>query len=521
VEAAVSLRDDRTGFIVVTVLALALTLPLWLARFPIAQDLPAHVETAAQILALWRGDDVVTRAYVLHALPWPNALPTLALAPLVAVVDGLVAAKLLVAVGVVLWPLALALLCTRLGRPALVAALALPTCFDLSFSYGFLHFVVGKPLWVLCVVWSIDAARAPTLRRFIAVVVALTALFCTHLLLFATALPLCVLCALVQAESTRARLVGVASVVAGALPGAAWWLLARPAETAGGAIAFLPLPQTLANLWSNAGELHDGVGDAIPWVLAGIALIVVVGLARGDPASPPRRRDTATLAVLVGGVAVFALAGPVRTPHVSIVAERFVGVACGLAPGLLLRTLTASAARAIVLAMTAAVSVAVVDVTVRWRAFSAEDMGDFDALLSRVPRGSRVATHYVTPFSPWGVHNAAWHWPKLVALSGSSTDDSFAWRSTCVVGRKAGVPLPRHPGLDRAALSSWDFLLVRGDSPAVDRALASLPLTLVTSTGTWRLFRVVAKNGDHVDEGVTGPATRNPALPSPGAPPAR
>jgi hypothetical protein len=509
-------RADRYELAVVGLLAAVSTLPLWLARFPVAQDLPAHIETAAQIRALVAGDPTISAKYVLHGLPWPNALPTLLLAALTDVVDGLVAARVLIAVGVAAWPVALALLLRRLGRPALLAVLAVPTAFDLSFAYGFIHFVVGKPLWVLTLVATIDVVRSTPAPRSSGAVAwrdawlpmvraglpaaglaaLFVALFCTHLLLFATAVPLSAALIVAVRAGWSGRLVAAAGVVAGALPAVWWWLVAQPPPTPGGGYAFRAPFQAVQQLWSNGGDLHPGASDVVPWVLCACGLAWACLDATPGTAT---RRQTGVVVLLFAGVGAFALLGPVRTPHVSVVAERFTSLTVALAVGLSARVPSARARRVVVAVAFVAVASLVVDVTRHWRAFAAEDMGDFDGLLARVPPGSRVATHYVTPFSPHGNHNAAWHWPKLVALRGSSTDDSFAWRSTCVVGLRDGVRPPRHPRLVDDELSAWDFLLVRGASASADRTLARIALDLVVETGRWRLYRVVPSRTDAVD----------------------
>jgi hypothetical protein len=512
-------------------LALALTLPLWLARFPVAQDLPAHVETAAQIRGLLTGDPATTTLYRLQALPWPNALPTLALAPLLSVVDGLLAAKVLVAVGLVLWPLSLLLLFSRLGRSPWLALLTLPTCLDLSFGYGFLHFIVGKPLWALTLVAAVDAGRQATPRRVLLLCGALIALFHTHLLLFATAAPACLLLVVMVAPAAhgtaptpRDRVTALLAVVVGAAPALVWWRGVQRHQTNAGAAdepaTFLPLGESLARVWTNAGDLNVDVVDGVPWALCAVAFVFVVvdGARQGAAARPgpgaamPARRDTAALALVTVAVAAFSLLGPVRTAHVSVIAERFVALAVALALGLPAVRLSRRAVVVVFSGAALATAVAVVDVTRHWRAFGARDMGDFDALLAQVPDGARVATHYASALSPHGRHNAAWHWPKLVALRGGVTDDSFAWRATSVVALRPGARPQRSPGLDGAALRGWDFLLVRtagtapapGDDgndppadrpavasdPALGRRLRRLPLSLVASTGTWTLYRV-------------------------------
>ena len=490
-------RRDRRDVVVVGVVALLTTLPLWLARFPIAQDLPAHVETAAQIRALWRGDVDVSALYVLHGQPWPNALPTLLLAPLLSLFDGLLTAKLLVGVGVVAWPLSIALLLRRFGRAPLLALLVVPTTFDLSFGYGFLHFIIGKPLWALALVAAVDVARGAGWRTLARLSIALALLFATHLMLFATALPLCALVIIVCATTWQTRAKALASTSLGAAP-ALWWASTQPPAPPGLPI-YPTLQASLEHLWENLGDLHNGVVDGIPWIVcaAGLVVAVVASFFSGDRQRPADRaasdlvtRDAVAWVAVTVVVIAFACFGPIRLPQVSVVAERFWSLGAALLVGVPPFVLSKRARVVVVTAGLVAASVVVVDLTGHWRAFSAADMGDFDALLRKIPPRSRVATHYASPFSSYGRHNALWHWGKLSAVDGSSTDDNFAWRATCVVGLQPGVQPPRRPNLDARGLAGWDFLLVRGSDPGLERALRKLALTPVTSTGTWRLFRV-------------------------------
>jgi hypothetical protein len=362
----------------------------------------------------------------------------------------------------------------------------------------------------------------------------LVSLFCTHLLLFATALPLCVLLVLLLSEQWSTRFVGFAAAALGLAPAAWWWRFSQPSTTPGGAYAFRSFNDALSRLWDNLGNLHPGAVDVVPWLLCAAG---VVWATFDSTAQRGVRRETLALCSVVVAVALFSLLGPVRTPHVAIVAERFSSLAMALSVAVPPRLPSLRARRVAVVAAVCAVIVAVVDVTRHWRAFGAEDMGDFDALLGRVPPGAKVATHYVTPFSAHGNHNAAWHWPKLVALRGGRTDDSFAWRSTCVVGLREGVVPPRHPRLVDAELASWDYLLVRGSSAVVDRTLSRLSIMLVTKTGTWRLYRVRPDDdgdddgadpgdagdagdagdvGDERPEPFTAPATDTPSQRAPG-----
>lgn len=480
----------------VALVASLLAVPWLVARFPIGQDLPAHVETAWQLAAIWRGDAAVTSTYLAHAPPWPNSLPTAALALVQWVfggaIDGLVAARVLTGVAIAAWPVSLALLLRALGRPPLLALLALPTSYDLSVAFGFLHFVGGKPLWALALAATAHAARTAQRRSVLAVVVVEVLLFHTHLLLWLSSLPLCGLVVAIGGRGLLPRVFAAGAVGGGALPGL-WWLATRTAPP--GAFTTRPLPDAVARLWDHLGELAPGHGDVVGWGGAAVVAVVVVAASWGDDdvARPGR------LLLGVCGVATlgFAVLGPIRTPEASIVAERFT------APGVALLILVLPVVdvrlwpRLGLLLGGVVIALALTLPTLsRFRAFEQEAMGDFDALVDAVPEGARVATLFERPLTQHGHHNVLWHWPKLVARRGAVTDDSFAWRDTCVVGLAPGarpVRPPRRPGaaLTAATLQGFDHVLVQGRDRQVEAALARGDLVVVSSTGVWRLLRVV------------------------------
>ncbi len=513
-------------FGVVAIVSGIIAIPLWVARFPLGQDLPAHVETAAQIVSLWRGGGDISAHYQLHAWPWPNSAPTVALAALMLWLDGLVAAKLLLSMALWAWPLSLAAFLQRTGRSPLLALVLLPTTYDLSFAYGFFHFELGKPLWLLCIVLAVDVGRVPTRRRSITLALSLVALFSTHLLLFVSALPLCSLAvagASFLKGSPRPRLrdgSGVVAVLVASIP-FFWWRAATGHSTQRDKDVALPIADAIAQLWDNLGNLSNASADAYAWVIAGV-VVVVVGVAAGlDRASGQHRASRPTpLADASGNVGTagrmsaagsivvpwlvglsvmgFALLGPIKTATASVVAERFSapGVAllcCALLP----RGALSTAARGFIVVAGVAIALAMaLPTSARFRAFSAEQMGDFDTLVDEVPAGAVVATHFVWPLSKHGRFNALWHWPKLVSRRGAVTDDSFAFRDTCVVGIAPGAAPPRRrafaPGrpISAEALGGFDHLLVQGQDRRLDRAVRQGLLVPVTQQGVWSLFRV-------------------------------
>lgn len=486
-------RAPWVDVVIVAVVAAILAVPFVVVRFPIGQDLPAHVETAAQIAALWRGDVDVSARFVLHEAPWPNSLPTVLLALLLQVMDGLTAGKLLMALGVIAWPASLALLAARLDRAPLVALIALPTAYDLSFGYGFLHFVVGKPLWIFTLVAGLSAARHPRAATLLSLVVVEAVLFHTHLLLWLSSLPLLTLVILLMGRDVVARALAAAAVVVGALPGLLW-LSAQPARS--GQPEARLLGDALADLWLHLGDLAPGHGEVVGWVVAAVVAVVAVVLSRRELRFPA---GALLLTLLGGSTFVFSLVGPIKTPEASVVAERF--SAPGVALLLLLIPVAALERRRRLALIAGGVAVAVslaLPMTLRWRAFNATEMGDFDAVVAAVPEGAAVATLFEQSVSPWSNWNARWHWPKLVALRGATTDDSFAWRDTCVVGLAPGqgpVRPPRRAGqpVTAPSLAGFDHLLLQGHSRLVDAALRRGALELVGETGMWRLFRVRAR----------------------------
>lgn len=490
-----SWRDVLIVFAVSVIVAV----PLVAVRFPIGQDLPAHIETAAQILALWRGDADVAAQHVLHGLPWPNALPTMALAALMTVIDGLDAARLMTGLGLVLWPTSLALLCLRLGRSPLWALAALPTTYDLAFAYGFFHFVVGKPLWALVLAHAVDTARSSDVRKHAALAGLLPVLFCTHLLLGLSAVALCVVIVVIVGDGWRRRVAGIMSCVVGAVP-ALWWMLGQPSAPKDSLIA-LPLNEAISHLWANLGDIAPDESDSVPWLLATVVVAVaVVGtLVQRRVRAGWLQRDTLVLLSLGLLTLGFALLGPIRTAQASVVAERFSSLGVALLVLSVPITIDHSRRWQRLAVVAAGIVIAVVmaaGTTTRWRAFNHDEMGDFDALLQRIPPGTATATHFVRPLSVNGRFNVLWHWPKLVSLRDGVTDDSFAWRATCVVGLRDGATPPRRRALranepfSSKGLEGFDQLLVQGHDRRIDAAVRSGLLTPVLSTGVWHLLHI-------------------------------
>jgi hypothetical protein len=463
--------------------------PLWAAPYPVMQDLPAHTEMSCQLLQIWRGDERFTSTLFVHGQPWANSLPTVVLAALLAIAPSLAMTKLLLSLALVALPLSLALLFRRFGASPWLALLCAPFSFDLAWSYGFFQFICAKPLLVLAlwsahrVVTSADPRPLVHAREGLALAALLVLTFITHSLVFLVALAACALVFLVCAPRARAW-VRVWPLAFAAAVTAPFFVATRAPSRA--PIAWRE--GALAHAWEDLGDLRAAASDAAPFVV--VALVVVALLALAVRARARPTRGQLALALAAGVVFVGWLKGPVVLPQVSVVSPRLLSLACVLAIGALPLLDTARARGALVGAALVAICLQVAATTIAYRAFARDEMGDFDALLAKIPARARVATHYASPFSPYGRHNALWHWPKLACLTGASfTDDLFAYRKTAYVElrpERADFQLPPHR-LRAEALQPYDALLVRGDVHALrDRA----DLALVGETGTWRLFTV-------------------------------
>ena len=468
-------------------------IPLFSAPFVVMQDLSAHLETAAQLRDLLWGERHLAGLYQVQSWPFPNSVPVLLLALLHEVLDPLLAAKLLLAASAVLWPLSLGFLARALGRSPALALLAIPSIFDLSWSYGFFNFILGKPMLVVALLLAVRGSRKETGMPVLAALAALLLLlFCTHLLLFSFAMALALWFVVVMGQGLLARARAVAAILVGGAPGLHWMFVHRQQNA--GAVTLRPLAQSLRSAWGDLGDLFVGAADAVSWwgAAAAAVVVVIVSVRAG-------RLVFGRTHLALAGAGLFLLGfwafGPVRTPLVSIVAERFLSPALALLVLLPpLRVLSRWILLGLVLCVATTFLVTTTATAQRYRAFSNKDMGEFRELLQKMPPGASVATHYVTPFSEYGRHNATWHWPKLHAVYGGGiTDDSFAYRVTTWVtltdeARRAGA-IKRH-NLDPVKLKEWDYLLVRGRSPAVENLLGRAPLALVGETGTWRLYMI-------------------------------
>lgn len=131
--------------------------------FPPAVDLPAHaaqMETLAEVL---QGGPAA--AYYAWHFPIGYGLTTWLGVPLALAVNGAFAARALLWLTLVLFPLGHAALARALGRSGWVAVLGAPCAFNLSYWFGFLPTLFAWPWvlfgWALFLRWLHSERRAP------------------------------------------------------------------------------------------------------------------------------------------------------------------------------------------------------------------------------------------------------------------------------------------------------------------------------------------------------------------------
>jgi hypothetical protein len=402
------------------VAACVLVVPLWASPFVPLQDLAAHDEMACQLGRVLAGtDDRLT----LSPFPWPNSAAVWLLAALQTVLPAYTATKLLLSVALVTWPLSLAWVCRRASVSPLWALVALPTAWDLSFSFGFLQFLLAKPLAAVLlarVVWPAE----PRARR-VAVDAALwLLLFTTHSFAFLAtvfAASLVLFFTLTPTATRRSSLFSLLSLFLAFVPTLLFFFKLTPtAET----FRWVPFAA-----WRS---MHDVMPmsfvDDIAWWL--LAAVVVVRL----------RRAHTTVAAIGAVLLCIAAFGPVHVPRVEVVSPRAWSVGVAL---LIVAVGGARAPRWVLAAVLLLCTMQAARMTTTWRAFS-EQLGPFEKLLVHVPREATFAVDLHRRTFDGVPNNAFWHWSKLACGVGgpSFSDDTFARRATSTVRLVPGTVLP-------------------------------------------------------------------------------
>lgn len=137
---------DRSQALVTVALAVAVTFPLWVVERPPIQDLPQHV-AAIRVISDYHEPALRFREYFELHLWRTQYVSVYALAYLLSwFVSPLVAAKLILSLGLVATPLGLRRLLKELDLDPNAALLCLPVLFNVHVLLGFINFVAAIPM---------------------------------------------------------------------------------------------------------------------------------------------------------------------------------------------------------------------------------------------------------------------------------------------------------------------------------------------------------------------------------------
>jgi hypothetical protein len=427
---------------------------LWPIYVPL-QDLAAHAEMACQWLRVGHDDRLLTQPF-----PWANSAPVWALATLSLLMPNYLAAKTCVVVALLGWVAAMAWLLQRRGASPWWSLLLLPTVWDLSFSFGFLQFLLAKPLILV----MLGRSLWPSPQRRIVVDAGLwLLLFLTHSFAFVATIAMLMPVLLWTARRNPSARWSLLAMIIGAATTLPFFLRVPPPSS--GSLQWYPWSKWLSTWWEHiGGVLPQSISDELSW--CGLLLASLVLLR-------PKRLD----GLLCCGVVALLMAalGPVHIPEVSVVAPRLWSVGIAIVV-IALASATTTRVRLAVVFMLMLTGMQAMSMVQTWRLFSKNEMGDWVQLLQRIPATDDMATSLKQPRWAGAPHNAMWHWSKLACgVAGPSFgDDTFALRGTAAVRTAPSVVLPNRT----------DVQWVISDD---DRARAGMKR--VSQSGRWRLWR--------------------------------
>lgn len=475
---------------------------LWSVEFPMMQDLGGHLEIGYLYGLV---NDGGSSTYVAQSAPWPNTLGPWALSHLGPLLGYLTAAKLLLTLYLLTWPLTVSLVARALDRSPWLAILAIPAALDANWAFGFFNYILAKPLLMLSLYAAIRLARGPDeeqsdlplwKRRRIRWGAALTALliltFLTHALVWLVTMAGCGFALLVFSSGWK-RLTHQLPLVLVAPIMLPYQLTAGGRD---GRWSWNNPEHAFDTLWEDFAHLNTGHGEE--WAFATLFALWLCLMAL------PSRPRFSTQAFLLSSIVVLFLGymfGPRHITGVDVIVQRQLFLVWTFM--MLLPATTLAFPHRLFLFLGGAIAILPhVHLThANYVAFNTHDMGDFSQLLEQIPPGATLAVAYTRQFrgrSAYGDHAPLWHWPKLHHVRhGGRTSDSFAFRPYSTItlspeARARGLDLQEYRWVvrsDGTHLGGWDYQLKRGfadDPPPLEQHHEAL----IGQTGHWYLFKL-------------------------------
>jgi hypothetical protein len=470
---------------------------IWRYRYLPMQDLPGHIELSFLYHRLSLDDPAYTQFYQVAPQPWPNSLSTLVLSGFGSVFGFETGVKVLLSVYAVAWPLSLALLATLLGRTPLLGLFVIPTILDFSWSFGFFNYLLAKPLVVAAVCTAITFSRRPTLKRAAILVLMIGLTFLAHALAFGVAGIWAGVAVLCFSHGSKRVLNLWPLVLSIALP-VRYVIAQQDAGPVQGGWWFGNWDMMLNSMWHHVGSMTSTNYDEKAYLLGFVAwLLAAAAQPMHGTIVDPRRLASGSFFLWLSVILLFVgyAVGPINMPNVDILAQRLLVFAYALVMISPLYFPRDYRRYVIALIMTMAVGAHIYAMSDQYKSFNRIEMKGFSELIAMIPPGKTLATHYNRASSPYGNHNAMWHWPKLYGVrqgGGGHSDDTFAWRATSYVNlTQAGLTnstFRRAGGFQR--LTAFDYYLCHGGPPDAAIAQAEAGADYIASRSEWHLFQV-------------------------------
>jgi len=404
---------DRSQVLVIIALAIAVAFPLWAVERPPLQDLPEHV-AAIRVISDF-GDPALRFRDYFELQLWRTQYVSVYLLGylLCGLVSPLVAAKLILTLGLVATPLGLRRLLRQLGADPNAALLSLPLLFNVHVLLGFINFVLAIPMLFFGLAAALGLRESQGRTGWLAVTGWAGLCFVTHVLPFALlmcGLVVILLPLLVRKWRWAACTLGPVMVLS------LFWFFSTPSGDAVrqllvgqgqvGASAVISPPEEAIREWVDwLGTITRDPEAAQRTVVAALLLLVALvhaGLERGQSVGGSRDVRAAGRHAL-GVIFVLCVLGyfclPTSYSFMWPISRRFVVL------GLLSAIPAAAAAPPLTrhLAILGSVLLALIGAGKNeeaFRRFEARSYRGLDPLIARIPEGHRVAGLVFNPGDP-------------------------------------------------------------------------------------------------------------------------
>ncbi len=458
--------------------ALAVVAPFWCVKFLPFADMPEQVAVMSSLRHWFDPAFRVQEYFVFTPGKSQYVLYHLLGAALTVVLGEAERANLvLLTLAGLAYPFALRELLRALGRDERLALFGAPALWNRALVWGFMPYVASVPVVVYATALAVKQEGEPTRRRGVALALLTLALFYLHADAYLLWLVIALGLALVGRRPDRAALLSLPRRLAYVVPSgvlavgwALWGNVARRPLVGGGEIAVRPAAETLHDLpmWAH-DTFRSHVDEAL--TVAFWAALLALLFVRRSPAGPSARERMALVPIFAAALVYLVLpwrmgAGVMLNVRLAVFVILFAPLLLRPAPGRVTSFL---------LAAVACVSLLVgADAVREIRAAEAEEIGDLDRLLDRMPFGANVlelSFRKTSRASHWMVWQfmGAYHRSRRGGVSSYTFSELVHWplqfRPGMAPPSKAEFVWTRDSCLYRNEVDGpyYDYVLVRGD----------------------------------------------------------